>query len=605
MKKLTLYYLLLFIICISCKQTDIKPVLTQAENLMETKPDSSLLLLESIEHPEKMSKLDYATWCLLVTQARDKNYVEHTSDSVINIATKYYKKEKNKKRLSQSYYCSGRVKQDLKQDDNALKDYLIALTNGEHTEEYKLCGFISNRIGQIYRQQFSEEMALPYYTRSYTYFIQAKDTASCSFALRDIGRIYGEIEPKQSDSALHYYRQAYELAKKINHQALQSSILNDMGREYEQIKEYPSAYTCIIQSIELSSGKESLLLPKYLNLGELYLKMEKPDSARYYLQKSMKSSNLNTKSGGFWYLSELEASIGNYKEACAYKDSFQVYSDSIQTLTYSDQIIKIEKQYQAEKSIIQIQTKELNKRIIWITLSGSLILLLVVVIFFNQQRQHKRMQLLRQKEQDISRLKVLLHNTSIQKNKSLAQIEQLETENRDLQLKNQNLSINSEEFTENSKKLKKGENKIAELTKQLKLAEQAVNEQTPLQDQIKQLQMIILNQSYVYTKIAPYIQKSRKDKQDENMIFDTEQWEELITAVDNAYSNFLTRLKEQFKLDSDHLITASLIKLEINPTHMQIVLNINTPSLITRRKKKLAEKLQIEPSTLDDFLSIF
>lgn len=32
-----------------------------------------------------LSKEQHADWCLLVTQARDKNYIQHTSDSLISV----------------------------------------------------------------------------------------------------------------------------------------------------------------------------------------------------------------------------------------------------------------------------------------------------------------------------------------------------------------------------------------------------------------------------------------------------------------------------------------------------------------------------------------
>ena len=69
---------------IACRQyPHIQPLLQETETLMGSRPDSSLILLESIPSPEKLSEEDYATWCLLMTQARDKNYVEHMSNSVI------------------------------------------------------------------------------------------------------------------------------------------------------------------------------------------------------------------------------------------------------------------------------------------------------------------------------------------------------------------------------------------------------------------------------------------------------------------------------------------------------------------------------------------
>lgn len=71
-------------------QPESDPAIYQAESFMDVYPDSAFLLLKNILKPEKLSAEEYATWCLLMTQARDKNYMEHTSDSMINVAVKYF-----------------------------------------------------------------------------------------------------------------------------------------------------------------------------------------------------------------------------------------------------------------------------------------------------------------------------------------------------------------------------------------------------------------------------------------------------------------------------------------------------------------------------------
>jgi hypothetical protein len=60
-----------------------------------------------------------------VTQARDKNYVEHTSDSVIDIAVRYFVGQEDPHRKAHAYYCKGRVLSDL-----ALEN-VEALASGE------------------------------------------------------------------------------------------------------------------------------------------------------------------------------------------------------------------------------------------------------------------------------------------------------------------------------------------------------------------------------------------------------------------------------------------------------------------------------------------
>ena len=50
---------------------------------MEEYPDSALHILESIETQQLSAQADRAYYALLLTQARDKNYIVQTDDSLI------------------------------------------------------------------------------------------------------------------------------------------------------------------------------------------------------------------------------------------------------------------------------------------------------------------------------------------------------------------------------------------------------------------------------------------------------------------------------------------------------------------------------------------
>ena len=70
---------------------------------MEEYPDSALHILESIESQQLTVHADRAYYALLLTQARDKNYIVQTDDSLIRTAVQYYDSigcKSIKKRLS-------------------------------------------------------------------------------------------------------------------------------------------------------------------------------------------------------------------------------------------------------------------------------------------------------------------------------------------------------------------------------------------------------------------------------------------------------------------------------------------------------------------------
>ena len=92
--------------------------------------------------PVRLSREQYASWCLLITEARDKNYVQHTSDSLISISAKYYSKKKNPERLTLAYYYMGRVNHDLNNVPKAREYYLKALEAGGSAENYGIEGRI-------------------------------------------------------------------------------------------------------------------------------------------------------------------------------------------------------------------------------------------------------------------------------------------------------------------------------------------------------------------------------------------------------------------------------------------------------------------------------
>ncbi|MDD4514267.1 hypothetical protein [Massilibacteroides sp.] len=93
----------------SCNQHTTIEEFTRAEQLMLSHPDSALILLESIPSPEKMSRADYAAYCLLLTEAQDKNYYTFTTDSVIRVAAEYFLDKGDNHVKARVYYIWGRL----------------------------------------------------------------------------------------------------------------------------------------------------------------------------------------------------------------------------------------------------------------------------------------------------------------------------------------------------------------------------------------------------------------------------------------------------------------------------------------------------------------
>ena len=223
------YYIFLFflLLTVGCRQRTVMPLLEKAASLMNCSPDSSQLLLESIERPEELPIEEYATWCLLVTQARDKNYVEHTSDSVIDIAVRYFEQQKDSLHYAKSLYYKGRIYQDLKKIEEATKLFTKSLHIGENINDYSQLFLTTSRLGMLYARLDIPDRAMPLCQKALYYAQITQNNTYISYAYSYLGRVYGL--QRNWEEAAHSYEQAISIATEIDDLSAKTLAINDIS----------------------------------------------------------------------------------------------------------------------------------------------------------------------------------------------------------------------------------------------------------------------------------------------------------------------------------------------------------------------------------------
>ena len=95
---------------------------------MPTQPDSALELLDTLHtDPNDFSAKDRAHYYLLLTEAMDKCYLTHTTDSLITIAKDFYENANNPDRRAKAWYYMGLIREGNQQPLLAQDAYLEAL----------------------------------------------------------------------------------------------------------------------------------------------------------------------------------------------------------------------------------------------------------------------------------------------------------------------------------------------------------------------------------------------------------------------------------------------------------------------------------------------
>ncbi|WP_456087831.1 tetratricopeptide repeat protein [Parabacteroides sp.] len=612
MKKLisSIFLLLIFGLIACQKHSHVLPLLQEAETLMPGHPDSSLILLESVRFPEKLSEEDYATWCLLVTQARDKNYVKHTSDSVINVAVRFFEKQKDPLQYAKSLYYKGRVFQDQKKIEEAAELFVKAFDVGKDCLDYNLLFLISSRLGTLYGKQDLAKEALTVYQKSYQYAIQSGDSSCLSFAYSYLGRAYGLSE--EWEQSLSYYEKALSIATRIKDSQATNLAMNEYvavcvnADRSDKITNYEDL---LLETDEDEYNRTGNLEQFYLTAGDMYRHIEKYDEAILYLNKTLQSENLYTLAGGCQCLYLLYEEMKQYEKAVHYNNMNRMYTDSIQKLESRKAIMEIKSKYDYEK--MQKENLQLKLNILYVV-GGSLIGLFAIswAAFVKMKKNRRRM---KDKIQLISDLKAqqetLLQklDVNVQKQKkNLSEItflsDQLETSQqglRELQ--------NAMALLKGGEGLKKD---VDDLSRQLEMKSVSICEmekcRSMLIDENKKLEKKNLDFEQTIRLLRENICKLNIDKAQETLnavsfaliikmrkekapLQDNE-WAELFLIVNLLHKNLIDRLSTSFpQLNHEDLKLCCLVKLMFTNEEISSILAVQEDAL-AKRKRRLSTK---------------
>ena len=133
---------ILFIILLSgCSIREVKSKLDDVESYIAERPDSALVVLESIDSTALKTKGLKAHHALLHAMALDKNYIDVTDDSLALTAVKYYQKHGPNRNLARSlYYLALSYFNDRKYDKAIIK--LIEAENIAQSSDSLYLGFV-------------------------------------------------------------------------------------------------------------------------------------------------------------------------------------------------------------------------------------------------------------------------------------------------------------------------------------------------------------------------------------------------------------------------------------------------------------------------------
>ena len=165
---LTLGMLLLLVACAS---PEVDKRLADIEQQMHSQPDSALAHIQELSLQHRITHPRQRAWhALLHAQALDKNFIDSTNDSIINIAVEYYENSNDLYHKMLSFYYLGRIKYNAKEYEPCI----IALLNAEmyalEIEDFFYQGLIYRSFAHVYNTIYYGNGEMEYAQKSYEAF---------------------------------------------------------------------------------------------------------------------------------------------------------------------------------------------------------------------------------------------------------------------------------------------------------------------------------------------------------------------------------------------------------------------------------------------------
>lgn len=558
----SLVAIVLFLIMGACNNHPQAPILLEVEKIIEEQPDSALSILNKVENINQLSEKDHATYCLLLTQAQDLNYITHTSDSLIKIAATYFEKSNDKHKASLSYYYMGRVNTDLHDALKAQEFYLKALEIGEKTKDYHLLAKICNNLGTLYNYQDIYDLALPMQKKALYYINmeQKQDTVNMSYILRNTARTFTLMNLE--DSAVIYHKQALKYSRPYNI----SSILVDLGNIYIYKNEYVEAK----KYIDLAQNSTTILktlYPIYLSKGKLLSAMGQLDSAKYYLTQCSQSSNIYTQAGSLYHLAQVALKENDLNNYVKYTETYSTLRDSITKHSHFENIRIAQSMFNYQriaKEKDQFEKKAAQRMIFIYQVIIIFFLTIAIFIFIFKREKIKKKRLTELKEEQYKRSQQYIENN----NKQIFQL---------------------------TETLHSKQEEMSEVERQLYEARKLMLEMENKQIFEKQGTILLLEKDFHNSSI--YIRIHRED----DIQLSPSEWEELHQLIDATYPDFtnrLIRLYPQISIEEIHI--CYLVKMQLSIKKIAFIMHI-TSSGVSQCRRRLYKKFTGEPQNTEKF----
>ena len=402
--------LLLVLSFLSCRRSDDGAValLNRAQLIMEEHYDSSLVLLDSIRHPEQhLSEADYMRYLMSRVEAMNKAYMPIDTFSYMPQVVEYYQHHGTPYEKTNSLYLMGSIFRDRGDAPRAISYFkqAVAVEYPEYTKmDYLKISDAYAQMALLYEDLMYPRFALRMYDERIKYSLMSGDTLMAIQSYDFKTENYTNLG--MSDSAMYVSKKAYKMFKERGEDRRAAAILptqiiyylnNDsLQKAKEKIDEYISKSGLVdFKDRKVKRDRNSGF---YYDWGNYYHKINKNDSALHFFKMLLNIKNHDNSAyackGLMSVYKDLHEPDSVYKYSILYSSSV----DSARLENAENEITRIAALYdynESERKALENEHEADSLRTtVYFVISLFLIISILAYIRFTRQRERKKAELM-------------------------------------------------------------------------------------------------------------------------------------------------------------------------------------------------------------------
>ena len=386
MKQILVLIFLSIFVSAGCSSWRVDNTLTDVETYIMERPDSALMVLDSIDRTLLTTDRLKAHHALLHAMALDKNYIDVDDDSLASIAVRYYSKKGPEKYEARSLYYLGLSYYYAQDYKNAILEFTKAEKVAERSDRLYL-GMTKDIKATIYSATHNDSEALRLLKEAYDIYLELSLHQYINNTELRLANLYCNNDDFLKADSLYIHLISSE---KVDDFIKNSATKN---KAFITISHYNKDYdkaAFLYDRLVIDSDASILTYKDYWAYAYSLSKVGRKEEAQS-LVSQLKSVDSSGTADYWMYL--IEKSRGNSENALKYLEHTTTKTDK-EVMKALQQSLALTQRDYYESEFINAEFKARNRQLIAISVGVSSVLVLVLLlwatsVYVRRQREEK------------------------------------------------------------------------------------------------------------------------------------------------------------------------------------------------------------------------